>query len=141
MCFYCLSFVCNSFPSHDELLIMFTKHRLSQYENQNVSRPDHDFCHFVVDFGEFFVRLECLKYNVLVLLSITHVIPDGLNSNYLRRTVMADWLKHLAKEMGIPRSSLSSPPILNFPPLPAWMITFAWAFFLPATVKGFRTTE
>ena len=35
---------------------------LAQFENQNVSRPNHDFCHFVVDFKEFFVegsRLEC----------------------------------------------------------------------------------
>ena len=40
---------------------MFTKHKASQFENQNVSRPNHDFCHFVVDFKEFFVgrRLEC----------------------------------------------------------------------------------
>ena len=62
MCSYCLSFVYNSFPSHDELLVTFTIHRPSQFENQNVSRPNHDFCHFVVDFKEFFVedsRLEC----------------------------------------------------------------------------------
>ena len=34
---------------------------LGQFENQNVSGPNHDFCHFVVDFKEFFVggRLEC----------------------------------------------------------------------------------
>ena len=31
-----------------------------QYENQNVSRPNHGFCHFFVNFKEFFVegRLE-----------------------------------------------------------------------------------
>ena len=59
MCLYCLSFVYNSSASHDELLIMFTKHRASLV--QNVSRPDHNFCHFVVDFKEFYVggRLEC----------------------------------------------------------------------------------
>ena len=36
---------------------------LSQYENQNVTRPNNDFCHFVVDFEKFFVgdRLECQK--------------------------------------------------------------------------------
>ena len=28
---------------------------LGQFENQNVSRPNHDFCNFVVDFKEFFV--------------------------------------------------------------------------------------
>ena len=36
--------------------------RLAQFENQNVSRPNHDFCHFVVDFKELFVegsRLKC----------------------------------------------------------------------------------
>ena len=61
MCSYCFSFVCNSFPSHDELLFMFTKHRLAQFENQNVSRPNLDFCHFVIDFKELFAggRLEC----------------------------------------------------------------------------------
>ena len=63
MCSYCLSFFFyGSFPSHDELLIMFTKERpIGQYENQNVSRPNHDFCHSVVDFKEILVggRLEC----------------------------------------------------------------------------------
>ena len=29
---------------------------LAQFENQNVSRPNHDFCHFVADFKEFFVE-------------------------------------------------------------------------------------
>ena len=61
MCSYCLSLVYRRFPSHDELLCL-QNIGLGQYENQNVSRPpNHDFCHFVVDFKEFFVggRLEC----------------------------------------------------------------------------------
>ena len=61
MCSYVPSFVYNSFPSHDELLICLQNIGLAQFENQNVSRPNHDFCHFAVDFKEFFVggRLEC----------------------------------------------------------------------------------
>ena len=52
------------------------------------------------------------KFNVLVLqLSLTHVIANHLNSKYLRRAVMQEWLTHLTKEMGVPGSSLSSPQI------------------------------
>ena len=43
MCSYVPSFVYNSFPSHDELLICLQNIGLAQFENQNVSRPNHDF--------------------------------------------------------------------------------------------------
>ena len=71
MCSYCLSFVYNSCVQNIGP---------GQYENQKVSWLNHDFCHFVVDFEEFIVggRLECLKFNVLVLLSLTHVIANRL---------------------------------------------------------------
>ena len=53
------------------------------------------------------------KINVLVLLSLTHVIANCLNSKYLCHAVMAELLTPLTKDVGVPGSSLSSPPILN----------------------------
>ena len=43
------------------------------------------------------------KFNVLllVLLSLhTHVIVNHLNLKYRRRSVMAEWLTHLTKDIG-----------------------------------------
>ena len=53
MCPYCLSFVYNSFPSHDELIIYICLQNIGQgqYKSRKVGRPNHDFCHFVVDFN------------------------------------------------------------------------------------------
>ena len=106
MCSYCLSFVHKSFPSHDELLVMFTNIGLGQYENQNVSRLNHDFCHFVVDFKEFFVGGEVgmPNVNVLVLLSLPHVIANHLNLKYICHAVMDEWLMYLTKgkDVGVP---------------------------------------
>ena len=92
---------------------------LRQYENQHVSRPNHDFCHFVADFEKFFVLgwLECLQFNVLVLLSLTHVIANCLNSKYLSRAVIAEWFTHADQGVGDTRFEPLQPSILNFPPL------------------------
>ena len=59
------------------------------------------------------------KFDVLMLLSLTHVIANRLNSKYLRHAGMADWLTYLTKNVGSPvRVSLPPPPSsLNFPPL------------------------
>ena len=57
---FCLNFVYNGFPSDDELLCL-QNIGLTQFENQNLSRPNHNFCHFVVNFKEFVIGgwLEC----------------------------------------------------------------------------------
>ena len=46
------------------------------------------------------------KFNVLVLLSLTHVIAKRLNLRYIRRVVMAEWLTHVTKNVGVTGSSL-----------------------------------
>ena len=47
------------------------------------------------------------KFNVLVLPSLTHVIANRFNLKHIRRAVMAEWLTHLSKDVGVPGSSLS----------------------------------
>ena len=92
---------------------------LAQFENQNVSRPNHDFCHFVVDLKEFFVGGRLLpEFNVLVLPSLyTHVIVNRLNLKYIRCAVMAEWLTHLTKDVGGTRVESFRIPVINSPPL------------------------
>ena len=76
------------------------------------------------------------KFNVLllVLLSLyTHVLVNHLNLKYIRRSVMAEWLTHLTKDVGGTRFESLRIPVINFHP---WMLMFVWVFSLPATVKG-----
>ena len=40
------------------------------------------------------------KFNVLALLSLTHVIVKRLNLKYICRVVMAEWLTHVTKDVG-----------------------------------------
>ena len=41
------------------------------------------------------------KFNALVLLSLyTHVTANRLNLKYIRCAVMAEWLRHLTKDVG-----------------------------------------
>ena len=47
------------------------------------------------------------KFNVLVLLSLTHVIANRLNLKNIHLAVMAKWLTHLTKDVGVPGSSHS----------------------------------
>ena len=44
------------------------------------------------------------NFNVLVLLSLPHVIAYRLNLKYIRRVLMAEWLTHLTKgkDVGVP---------------------------------------
>ena len=55
------------------------------------------------------------KFHALVLLSLTYVIANRLNSKYLRRAVIAVCLSHLITDVhgGIRFESLRQ-PILNF---------------------------
>ena len=100
---------------------MFTKHG-----------PYHDF-HDNRNITMIFVTLSLIlknfslgqvgmpKFNVLVLLSLTHVIANCLNLKYIRRAVMAEWLTHLTKDAGVPGSSLSRSQLQTFHP---WMFLF-----------------
>ena len=47
------------------------------------------------------------KFNVLLLPNLTNVIANLLNIKYIRRAVMALWLTHLTKDVGVPGSNLS----------------------------------
>ena len=76
------------------------------------------------------------KFNVLLLLSLTHVIANRSDSKYLRDAVMAEWLTHLTKDVG---NLIQVSPAPQFETFHSWMCV--WAFFLPATVKGLRTKE
>ena len=60
------------------------------------------------------------KFNVLllVLLSLyTHVLVNHLNLKYLRRSVIAEWLTHLTKDLGGTRFETLRISVINFPPL------------------------
>ena len=41
------------------------------------------------------------KFHVLVLLSLTHSYANHLNSKHQRRAVIAGWLSHLIKDVGV----------------------------------------
>ena len=49
------------------------------------------------------------KFNVLLLLSLTHVIANRLNSKHRRHAVMAEWLTAPTKVRKEHGSSLSAP--------------------------------
>ena len=78
------------------------------------------------------------QFNVLVLPSLTHRVANRLNLKYIRHIVMAEWLTHLIKDVGVLGSSLSRSQFLTFRPQ---MLMFVCAFFLPATIKDLRTRE
>ena len=64
---------------------------------KTLSRPNHDFCHFVVDFKEFSLgagwnaKTQCFSF--------TPLIANHLNLKYIRRPVMAEWITHLTKDV------------------------------------------
>ena len=45
------------------------------------------------------VKIQCF--------SLTYVISNRLNLKHIRRAVMAEWLTHLTKDVGVPGSRLS----------------------------------
>ena len=54
------------------------------------------------------------KFHVLVLPSLTHVIANRLNSKYLRRAVIAEWVIASDQGCGGTRFESLRQPILNF---------------------------
>ena len=85
-CSYCLTVLFTTvFQVMTSYLLCLQNIGLGQYENQNVNRPNHNFCHFVFDFKEFFVggRLKCQNSMFYCCQVLTQVIANSLNSKYL----------------------------------------------------------